>query len=72
MQCQRDGPALLFARLWHEVGCRRVLEDWPQAGNSELYAEARGILTVLQRAVCVGLRTDDCGKVASRLPASRQ
>jgi len=23
---QRIGPALLFERLWHEVGCRAVLE----------------------------------------------
>src|SRR5438105_4464615 len=24
-RCQRIGPALLFERLWHEVGCRAVL-----------------------------------------------
>src|SRR5947209_2431573 len=23
-RCQRIGPALLFERLWHEVGCRRA------------------------------------------------
>src|SRR5260370_23308040 len=23
-RCQRIGPALLFERLWHEVGCRAV------------------------------------------------
>src|SRR5271166_4004781 len=26
-RCQRIGPALLFERLWHEVGCRAVLEE---------------------------------------------
>jgi hypothetical protein len=25
-RCQRIGPALLFERLWHEVGCRAVLD----------------------------------------------
>ena len=30
--CRRIGPALLFERLWHEVGCRAVLEGLA-AGN---------------------------------------
>src|ERR1700739_1052963 len=25
--CRRIGPALLFERLWHQVGCRAVLEE---------------------------------------------
>src|SRR6201994_3839298 len=34
--CRRIGPALLFERLWQEVGCRAVLESWPPNGSSSL------------------------------------
>src|SRR5258707_174790 len=50
-RCQRIGPALLFERLWHEVGCRPVLEELAagpqvqfaadQAGASELTPRCR-------------------------------
>jgi len=41
--CRRIGPALLFERLWHEVGCRAVLE-----------AERAVFLTVLHRLFVSG------------------
>src|ERR1700726_4630274 len=40
-RCQRIGPALLFERLWHEVGCRAVLEELAAAGSSRLLPSAR-------------------------------
>src|ERR1700739_3776708 len=44
-RCQRIGPALLFERLWHEVGCRAVLEEL--AGRQFEFAAERAVfLTV--------------------------
>jgi hypothetical protein len=40
-RCQRIGPALLFERLWHEVGCRAVLEELAAGGSSSLLPSAR-------------------------------
>src|SRR5882672_5497490 len=38
-RCQRIGPALLFERLWHEVGCRAVLEELAAGRQFEFAAE---------------------------------
>ena len=37
--CRRIGPALLFERLWHEVGCRAVLEELAGQRQFEFAAE---------------------------------
>jgi hypothetical protein len=52
--CRRIGPALLFERLWQEVGCRAVLEDL--AGQRQFaFAAERGVfLTVLHRLFVSG------------------
>src|ERR1700739_884464 len=64
-RCQRIGPALLFERLWHEVGCRAVLEGRRPAVR--VCCRARGIPDGAPPAVCVGLGAR-CGQGASRLP----
>src|SRR6266576_1639995 len=46
-RCQRIGPALLFERLWHEVGCRAVLEELAAGRQFEFAAERAVFLTVL-------------------------
>ena len=66
-RCQRIGPALLFERLWHEVGCRAVLEELAAGRAVRVCCRARGIPDGAPPAVCVGLGPR-CGKVASRLP----
>jgi hypothetical protein len=43
------GPALLFERLWHEVGCRAVLEELAAGRQFEFAAERAVFLTVLHR-----------------------
>src|SRR5262245_6494043 len=48
-RCQRIGPALLFERLWHEVGCRAVLEELAAGRQFEFAAERAVFLTVLHR-----------------------
>src|SRR2546423_1742217 len=48
-RCQRIGPALLFERLWHEVGCRAVLEELAAGWQFEFAAERAVFLTVLHR-----------------------
>src|SRR6202163_2175226 len=45
-RCQRIGPALLFERLWHEVGCRAVLEELAAGRQFEFAAERAVFLTV--------------------------
>jgi hypothetical protein len=50
-KCQRIGPALLFERLWHEVGCRAVLEE---LAAGEFAAERAVFLTVLHRLFVPG------------------
>src|ERR1700730_568307 len=53
-RCQRIGPALLFERLWHEVGCRAVLEELA-AGPAVAFAGERAVfLTVLHRLFVSG------------------
>src|SRR5262249_50178080 len=53
-RCQRIGPALLFERLWHEVGCRAVLEELAAGRQFEFVAERAVFLTVLHRLFVSG------------------
>jgi hypothetical protein len=52
--CRRIGPALLFERLWQEVGCRAVLEELAAARQFEFAAERATFLTVLHRLFVSG------------------
>ena len=53
-KCRRIGPALLFERLWHEVGCRAVLEELAAGRQFEFAAERAVFLTVLHRLFVSG------------------
>src|SRR5437762_69202 len=53
-RCQRIGPAPLFERLWHEVGCRAVLEELAAGRQFEFAAERAVFLTVLHRLFVSG------------------
>ena len=52
--CRRIGPALLFERLWQEVGCRAVLEELAAGRQFEFAAERATFLTVLHRLFVSG------------------
>src|SRR5215470_13933761 len=52
--CRRIGPALLFERLWQEVGCRAVLADLAGQRQFEFAAERATFLTVLHRLFVSG------------------
>ena len=52
--CRRIGPALLFERLWQEVGCRAVLEELAGQRQFEFAAERGTFLTVLHRLFVSG------------------
>ena len=52
--CRRIGPALLFERLWQEVGCRAVLEDLAGQRQFAFAAERGVLLTVLHRLFVSG------------------
>ncbi len=52
--CRRIGPALLFERLWQEVGCRAVLEELAAGRQFEFAAERAIFLTVLHRLFVSG------------------
>ena len=52
--CRRIGPALLFERLWQEVGCRSVLEDLAGQRQFEFAVERATFLTVLHRLFVSG------------------
>ena len=52
--CRRIGPALLFERLWQEVGCRAVLEELAGQRQFEFAAERATFLTVLHRLFVSG------------------
>jgi hypothetical protein len=52
--CRRIGPALLFERLWQEVGCRLVLEDLAGQRQFEFAVERATFLTVLHRVFVSG------------------
>ena len=47
-RCQRIGPALLF-ELWHEVGCRAVLEELA-AGRQFEFAAERAVFFLNERS----------------------
>ena len=49
--CRRIGPALLFERLWHEVGCRSVLMALAGQRQFAFAVERAVFLTVLCRAL---------------------
>src|SRR3984893_19028185 len=51
---QRIGPAPLFERLWHEVGCRAVLEELAAGRQFAFAAERAVFLTVLHRLFVSG------------------
>ena len=53
-RCRRIGPALLFERLWHEVGCRAVLAELAAERQFEFAAERAVFLTVLHRLFVSG------------------
>ena len=53
-KCRRIGPALLFERLWREVGCRAVLEELAAGRQFEFAAERAVFLTVLHRLFVSG------------------
>ena len=53
-RCRRIGPALLFERLWHEVGCRAVLAELAADRQFEFAAERAVFLTVLHRLFVSG------------------
>src|SRR6266699_2195460 len=53
-RCRRIGPALLFERLWHAVGCRAVLEELAAGRQFEFAAERAVFLTVLHRLFVSG------------------
>src|SRR5216684_4447508 len=52
--CRRIGPALLFERLWQEVGCRAVVEALAAHRQFEFAAERATFLTVLHRLFVSG------------------
>jgi hypothetical protein len=52
--CRRIGPALLFERLWQEVGCRAVLEELAGQRQFAFAAERATFLTVLHRLFVSG------------------
>src|SRR5258708_8222284 len=55
-RCQRIGPALLFERLWHEVGCRAVLEELAAGRQFEFPPEPPLFLPLLPRLFVSGSR----------------
>jgi hypothetical protein len=52
--CRRIGPALLFERLWQEVGCRAVLDELAAQRQFAFAAERAVFLTVLHRLFVSG------------------
>jgi hypothetical protein len=52
--CRRIGPALLFERLWQEVGCRAALEELVAGRQFEFAVERATFLTVLHRLFVSG------------------
>src|ERR1700732_4753119 len=67
-RCQRIGPALLFERLWHEVGCRAVLEELAAGRQFAFAAERAVFLTVLHRLFVSGSGRA-AGKGRARFPS---
>jgi hypothetical protein len=52
--CRRIGPALLFERLWQEVGCQAVLTELAGQRQFALAVERAVFLTVLHRLFVSG------------------
>ena len=52
--CRRIGPALLFERLWQEIGCRAVLDELAAQRQFGFGAERAVFLTVLHRLFVSG------------------
>ena len=52
--CRRIGPALLFERLWQEIGCRAVLDELAAQRKFGFAAERAVFLTVLHRLFVSG------------------
>ena len=52
--CRRIGPALLFERLWQEIGCRAVLDELAAHRQFGFAAERAVFLTVLHRLFVSG------------------
>jgi DDE family transposase len=52
--CRRIGPALLFERLWQEVGCRAVLAELAGQRQFAFAVERAVFLTVLHRLFVSG------------------
>lgn len=52
--CRRIGPALLFERLWQEIGCRAVLDELAAQRQFAFAAERAVFLTVLHRLFVSG------------------
>src|SRR5258708_36431927 len=53
-RCQRIGPALLCERLWHEAGCRAVVEELAAGRQFDVAAERSVFLTMLPRLFVSG------------------
>jgi hypothetical protein len=51
---RRIGPALVFERLWEEIGCREVVETLAGARKHDFALERAVFLTVLHRLFCGG------------------
>jgi hypothetical protein len=51
---RRIGPALLFQRLWQQLGCQQVIEQLLQGRRFELNVERAIFLTVLHRLFAPG------------------
>ena len=51
---RRIGPALIFERLWHQTGCRHVIDQLLAGGRFEFDVERAIFLTVLHRLFASG------------------
>jgi transposase len=51
---RRIGPALIFERLWHQTGCRHVIEQLLKGRHFEFDVERAIFLTVLHRLFASG------------------
>ena len=51
---RRIGPALIFERLWHQTGCRHVIEQLLKGRRFEFDVERAVFLTVLHRLFASG------------------
>src|SRR5580692_4978379 len=54
VRCRRIGAPLLFERLWHDSGCRAVVEELLAGRRFEFAVERAVFLTVLHRLMVSG------------------